>query len=237
MGSIATIQVLGNLTKDATCQPLQNSPGRLQVDFRIAANFYDKSAPNNKGSAFYGVRMFMSQERYNQINQFLCKGQSMLVYGEFKPRESRDNQGQTRTYLNIDRADFTVAGPVQSYNGGGGGATPPQGSGLPPGWKAMVDQASGQTYYVRPDGGTQWEPPPAPQPPQQQAGPPGAPPPGGPPQAGPPQAGPPQAGPPPSGPPQGAPPQGGYAQPGPATPPPPGGAAGGGGWGNGNNPL
>lgn len=60
-------------------------------------------------------------------------------------------------------AEAPVTAPQVPQAHGGGTPPPPpvkdDSSGLPPGWRTATDPASGKTYYINPDGQTQWESP------------------------------------------------------------------------------
>merc|ERR1711907_364828 len=64
--------------------------------------------------------------------------------------------------INLDANDFSEKSTTQANPNEDGGESAPlvqSQSPLPPGWKSAVDPTSSQTYYISPNGQTQWEPP------------------------------------------------------------------------------
>jgi single-stranded DNA-binding protein len=210
MGDVALLTAVGRLTRDATAEALQGQQGRFAVKFTVASSHYQKGQ-QDRPTNYYECRMFMGQDRWTNVSQFLLKGRLVCVWGELRPRLAPDNQGGQRLWLNLEEVDFTPIGPrpeEQSAPGqeGQGASQPtrpalPPGAELPlpPGWTQQTDPASGKPYYVSPQGQTQWArpvaapaappavPPPAVPPPSTPPGGHGAPPGyGGPPNYGPP---------------------------------------------------
>lgn len=105
MGDVALIQVVGRLTKDAEAEALQNNADRVTIKFTVASNYYEKGK-DQRPAAFYEARMFMPRDRFNNVSQFLRKGAAVLLYGQLRPRETQDANGQKKTWLNVEECDF-----------------------------------------------------------------------------------------------------------------------------------
>jgi len=195
MGDVATAQVIGNLTKAAAGETLQNN--RVRAKFTVASSYYERGQ-DQRPKAFYECQLFCSQERWTQIQNFLTAGAKVGVWGQLKPRLSTGNDGTSKLWLNLDVDDFTMLGSKEGGGGApqgqgqaqgqaqGGGAPQGQGGGapaggsppgadppLPQGWQQQQDPATGRAFFTGPNGQSQWDRP-ATSPPS--GGPPGAPP-------------------------------------------------------------
>lgn len=94
---MATIQVLGNLTRD----PEVREAGSSQVcSLRLAENTFSRG---EKTTIYYEASVW--GKRAETAARYLFKGSSVLVTGTFGTREYEHN-GESRVSLEIANADF-----------------------------------------------------------------------------------------------------------------------------------
>ncbi len=115
MVNLNKIFLIGNLTKDPE---LRYTPqGTAVTTIRIAANrsFKDKTGQIQKDTCFVNVVVW--GQMAESSNQYLQKGSQVFVEGRLQSRSWQNNEGQTRSVLEV------VAVRVQFMSGGARQAT------------------------------------------------------------------------------------------------------------------
>ena len=107
---MATVQVLGRLTRDPQQRPV-NQSRVVQVD--IAESRKDRQG--NEITAYYSASFW--NKAGEPILQYFHKGDPIYVSGELEPREYQDRNGNNRISLDINLPRFKfVPAPPRSRN-------------------------------------------------------------------------------------------------------------------------
>lgn len=110
MASFASITVFGNLGNDPETRYTPN--GAMVVSFSIAVN---PRARNGQAGApaWYRCNAWDKlAERLHSLTEqgHLAKGRSLLVEGNFEPREFQGNDGARKTSFDVAITDFKFVG-------------------------------------------------------------------------------------------------------------------------------
>lgn len=141
MAGIAKVILIGNLGRDPETRYTPN--GRMNVQFTMAVSrrFNDGSGQQQERTSWYRVtgwgNLAETMDKLAQ-NGYLAKGKQVYVEGRLEPREYQDQQGQTRTSLDVTANEIQLLGQrgdsdsgfggEGGYSGGGsyGGNRPPE---------------------------------------------------------------------------------------------------------------
>ena len=145
MASLAKVTLVGNLGRDPETRYTPN--GTMNVTFTMATNrrFRDQSGQDQDRTTWFRITAWGKlAETLDGLTQqgYLAKGRQVYVEGRIEAREYTDQNGQTRTSLDVTanellmlgtRADAEVGqGAVRS--GGGRGSDEGSGSGESQDW-------------------------------------------------------------------------------------------------------
>ena len=126
MAGIAKITLVGNLGRDPETRYTPN--GRMNVQFTMAVSrrFNDQSGQQQERTNWYRVTAWGGlAESLDRLAQsgYLAKGKQVYVDGRLEPREYQDQQGQTRTSLDVTANELQLLGSRADSEGGfaGGG--------------------------------------------------------------------------------------------------------------------
>lgn len=141
--------LIGNLTADPELRYTQN--GIPVVGFTIAVNErkFDKDTNEWKDGDALFMRVSVWREPAEHVAQSLFKGMRVFATGKLKQRSYEDNQGQTRTVIELEAEEvgpslrYAVAQVTRADGAKGGNAT-------------------GQRHPVTPAGEDAWATGPAP---------------------------------------------------------------------------
>jgi single-strand DNA-binding protein len=123
MAGIAKITLVGNLGRDPETRYTPN--GRMNVSFTMAVSrrFNDQSGQQQERTNWYRVtawgNLAETLDRMAQ-NGYLTKGKQVYVDGRFEAREWQDQQGQTRTSLEVTANELQLLGTRDGGDGGYG---------------------------------------------------------------------------------------------------------------------
>jgi single-strand DNA-binding protein len=125
MAGVARITLVGNLGRDPETRYTPN--GRMNVNFTMAVSrrFTDQSGQQQERTNWYRVTAWGTlAENLDRMaqNGYLVKGKQVFVEGRFEPREWQDQQGQTRTSLEVTLNELQLLGSRADSDGGFGGA-------------------------------------------------------------------------------------------------------------------
>lgn len=131
MASVAKITLVGNLGRDPETRYTPN--GRMNVQFTMAVSRRRTDAGGNLQETTNWFRITAwgrLAETLDRITQqgYLVKGRQVFVSGNFEAREYQDQQGQTRTSLDVNADEVQLVGNRGDSDGGFGG---PVGSARP----------------------------------------------------------------------------------------------------------
>jgi single-strand DNA-binding protein len=121
MAGVARITLVGNLGRDPETRYTPN--GRMNVRFTVAVNrrFTDQTGQQQERTNWYTVTAWATlAESLDRLAQSggLVKGRQVFVEGRFETREYQDQQGQTRTSLDVSATEVQLLGPRADAEGG-----------------------------------------------------------------------------------------------------------------------
>ena len=124
MAGIAKITLVGNLGRDPETRYTPNGKMNVQFTMAVSRRFNDQSGQQQERTNWYRVTAWgglaESLDRLAQ-NGYLAKGKQVYVDGRLEPREYQDQQGQTRTSLDVTANELQLLGARADGEGGGGG--------------------------------------------------------------------------------------------------------------------
>jgi single-strand DNA-binding protein len=131
MAGIALVTLVGNLGRDPETRYTPN--GRMNVQFTMAVGrrFTDGSGQQQDRTTWFRVTAWGGlAETIDKLAQsgYVAKGRQVFVQGRIEMREYQDQQGQTRSSLDVTANEFQLVGNradgdsgFGGYGGGGGG--------------------------------------------------------------------------------------------------------------------
>lgn len=124
MASLAKITLVGNLGRDPETRYTPN--GRMNVQFTMAVSRRrtDQGGNPQETTNWFRVTAWgRLAETLDRITQqgYLTKGRQVVVIGSFEAREYQDQQGQTRTSLDVNADEVQLAGNRGESGGEFGG--------------------------------------------------------------------------------------------------------------------
>lgn len=123
MASLCNVTLIGNLGRDPETRYTPN--GRMNVQFTMAVNrvWTDQSGQQQERTHWFRVTAWsrLAETLDNMTQQgFLTKGKQVFVSGRLDPREYQDQNGQTRTSLDVNADQILLLGSRGDAEGGGG---------------------------------------------------------------------------------------------------------------------
>ena len=113
MAGIAKITLVGNLGRDPETRYTPNGKMNVQFTMAVSRRFNDQSGQQQERTNWYRVTAWgglaESLDRLAQ-NGYLAKGKQVYVDGRLEPREYQDQQGQTRTSLDVTANELQLLG-------------------------------------------------------------------------------------------------------------------------------
>lgn len=124
MASVAKITLVGNLGRDPETRYTPN--GRMNVQFTMAVTRRrtDQGGNVQESTSWFRVTAWgRLAETLDRITQqgYLVKGRQVFVTGNFESREYQDQQGQTRTSLDVNADEVLLMGNRGDSGGDFGG--------------------------------------------------------------------------------------------------------------------
>ena len=140
MGSYQSITILGNATRDAEVRQVGQS-SVAKIGIAVSEKFRKQDGTTGENTEFFEVEIWDKPA----LNQYLTKGQSLLVIGQIKTEKWTDQSGQNREAKKV-RASIVqlCGGPRQQAQPS---APAPQAPGYAP---APGYQAPTQPQYQQP---------------------------------------------------------------------------------------
>jgi single-strand DNA-binding protein len=151
MAGIAKITLVGNLGRDPETRYTPN--GKMNVSFTMAVSrrFNDQSGQQQERTNWYRVTAWAGlAETLDRMAQsgYLAKGKQVYVDGRFEAREYQDQQGQTRTSLDVTANELQLLGSRADSDGGLGGGS----YGAATGAGAAVGRSQGRPEQAEQEG-------------------------------------------------------------------------------------
>jgi single-strand DNA-binding protein len=111
--SLAKVTLIGNLGRDPETRYTPN--GTMNVQFTMATNrrWRDQSGQDQERTTWFRVTAWGKlAETLDSLTQqgYLAKGRQVYVEGRIEAREYTDQNGQTRTYLDVTANEFQLLG-------------------------------------------------------------------------------------------------------------------------------
>ena len=124
MAGIAKITLVGNLGRDPETRYTPGGKMNVQFTMAVSRRFNDQSGQQQERTNWYRVTAWgglaETLDRMAQ-NGYLTKGKQVYVDGRFEAREYQDQQGQTRTSLDVTANELQLLGSRTDSEGGGFG--------------------------------------------------------------------------------------------------------------------
>lgn len=124
MAGIAKITLVGNLGRDPETRYTPNGTMNVTFTMAVTRRFNDRSGQQQERTNWYRVTAWgglaETLDRMAQ-NGYLTKGKQVYVDGRFEAREYQDQQGQTRTSLDVTANELQLLGSRADSEGGGFG--------------------------------------------------------------------------------------------------------------------
>ena len=113
MAGISKVILIGNLGRDPETRYTPN--GTMNVQFSMAVNrvFRDQSGQQQERTNWFRVTAWgkLAETLDNMTQQgYVTKGRQVYVEGRLDAREYQDQQGQTRTSLDVTANEFQLLG-------------------------------------------------------------------------------------------------------------------------------
>jgi single-strand DNA-binding protein len=133
MAGIAKITLVGNLGRDPETRYTPNGTMNVTFTMAVSRRFTDQSGQQQERTNWYRVttwgKLAETTDRLAQ-NGYLTKGKQVYVDGRLEAREYQDQQGQTRTSLDVTANELQLLGSRADSEGSfGGGAIAAAGAG------------------------------------------------------------------------------------------------------------
>jgi single-strand DNA-binding protein len=124
MAGIAKITLVGNLGRDPETRYTPSGKMNVQFTMAVSRRFTDQSGQQQERTNWYRVTAWgglaESLDRLAQ-NGYLAKGKQVYVDGRLEAREYQDQQGQTRTSLDVTANELQLLGSRADSDAGFGG--------------------------------------------------------------------------------------------------------------------
>jgi single-strand DNA-binding protein len=140
MAGISKVILVGNLGRDPETRYTPSGTMNVQFTMAVTRRWNDQGGQLQERTTWFRVTAWAKlAERLDTLTQrgFLAKGRQVYVSGSLDAREYQDQQGQTRTSLDVRLEEFEMLGNRGEGDGnsegfgnpGGSGSTGPRGGG------------------------------------------------------------------------------------------------------------
>lgn len=133
MASYNKIILMGNLTRDPQLSYLPSQTAVVEIGLAVNHRYKDQQGNQQEKVCFVDCRMF--GRRAEVLNQYLRKGQPLLVEGRLELDQWKDQQGNPRSKHRVFIETFSFVGGGQGGGQGGQGGqgyAPQQNQQAPP---------------------------------------------------------------------------------------------------------
>lgn len=134
MAGISKVILVGNLGRDPETRYTPNGTMNVQFTMAVSRRFRDQSGQDQERTTWFRIttwgKLAEITDRLVQ-NGYLLKGKQVYVEGRLETHEYQDQQGQTRTSLDVNATELQLLGSRADAEGGqvGGGQRGDQGGG------------------------------------------------------------------------------------------------------------
>jgi len=145
MAGISKVILVGNLGRDPETRYTPNGTMNVQFSMAVSRSWRDQSGQQQEKTNWFRVtawgKLAEVADGLTQ-NGYLVKGKQVYVEGRLDPREYQDNEGKTRTSLDVNANELQLLGSRADAEGGQGGGGGARGQG---GQRGGGDQLDEQT--------------------------------------------------------------------------------------------
>jgi single-strand DNA-binding protein len=124
MASYNKVILMGNLTRDPQMSYLPSNTAVVEIGLAVNHKYKDQAGNQQEKVCFVDCRAF--GRRAEVLNQYMRKGNPLLVEGRLELDQWQDKEGQNRSKHRIFIETFSFVGAPQGGGGGGGGGYAPQ---------------------------------------------------------------------------------------------------------------
>ncbi len=124
MAAISKVILIGNLGRDPETRYTPNGTMNVQFSIAVSRRFTDSSGQEQERTNWFRVTAWGKlAETLDSLTQrgFVGKGKQMYVEGRLDAREYQDQQGATRTSLDVNATEFQLLGSRGESEGGRSG--------------------------------------------------------------------------------------------------------------------
>ena len=143
MAGISKVILIGNLGRDPETRYTPSGAMNVQFTMAVSRRFRDSSGQDQERTNWFRVTAWAKlAETLDNLTQqgYLAKGKQVYVEGRLEAREYTDQNGATRTSLDVSATEFQLLGQRGDTDGGFGGGG--QGGGRPSGNRGVGEEPS-----------------------------------------------------------------------------------------------
>jgi single-strand DNA-binding protein len=119
--SVSNVTIIGNLGRDPETRYTPNGQMNVQFSMATSRKWTDQSGQQQERTNWFRVtgwgRLAETMDRLAQQGA-LVKGRQVYVYGRLEAREYQDQNGQTRTSLEVTASELQLVGGRADGDGG-----------------------------------------------------------------------------------------------------------------------
>ena len=149
MAGISKVILIGNLGRDPETRYTPSGAMNVQFSIAVSRRFRDSSGQDQEKTNWFRITAWAKlAETLDNLTQqgYLVKGKQVYIEGRLDAREYTDQNGVTRTSLDVNATEIQMLGSRADSEGGPGG----QGGGRPTGGGPT---AGGRGFQDEPSGG------------------------------------------------------------------------------------
>ena len=132
MAGIAKITLVGNLGRDPETRYTPNGTMNVRFTMAVSRRFNDQSGQQQERTTWFSVtawgKLAETADRLAQSG-YLTKGKQVYIDGRIESREYQDQQGQTRTSLDVTANELQLLGSRGDSESDFGGGSRAAGAG------------------------------------------------------------------------------------------------------------
>lgn len=124
MAGISKVILVGNLGRDPETRYTPNGTMNVQFSLAVTRRFRDGGGQQQERTNWFRVTAWgkLAEIADGLVqNGYLTKGKQVYVEGRLDPREYQDNEGKTRTSLDVNANELQLLGSRGDADGGFGG--------------------------------------------------------------------------------------------------------------------
>jgi single-strand DNA-binding protein len=124
MAGVSKVTLIGNLGRDPETRYTPNGIMNVTFTMAVSRRWTDQGGQQQERTTWFRITAWRRlAETLDQLTQngYLAKGKQVYVLGNLEAREYQDQQGQTRTSLDVTADEVLLLGSRADGEGGGGG--------------------------------------------------------------------------------------------------------------------